>query len=74
MSRSTVARLAVRPHRSEAEGEGVEPPTAEATPVFEAGYRAGGSPSEVGGTRHRADLLVAAKPLSLESNETTALL
>jgi hypothetical protein len=46
VSRSTVARLAVRPHRSEAEGEGVEPPTAEAAPVFETGYRACGSPSE----------------------------
>jgi hypothetical protein len=37
------------PERSEAkaEGEGVEPSTAEAAPVFETGYRAGGSPSEV---------------------------
>jgi hypothetical protein len=47
VSRLTVARLTVRPHRSEAEGEGVEPSTAEAAPVFETGYRTGGSPSEV---------------------------
>src|SRR5215467_5575305 len=30
---------------TKAEGEGVEPPTAEAAPVFETGYRANGSPS-----------------------------
>lgn len=29
-----------------AEGEGVEPPRPESPPVFETGYRAGGSPSE----------------------------
>ena len=56
VSRSTVARLAVRPHRIEqarAEGEGAEPPTAEAAPVFETGYRARGSPSDSGPGRTR---------------------
>src|SRR5262249_30229125 len=45
-SRLTVARRtrSTSPER-EAEGEGVEPSTAEAAPVFETGYRAGGSPS-----------------------------
>ena len=36
-----------------AEGEGVEPPTAEAAPVFETGYRASGSPSTSGPGRSR---------------------
>ena len=36
-----------------AEGEGVEPPTAEAAPVFETGYRASGSPSKSGPGRTR---------------------
>ena len=34
-------------HASRAEGEGVEPPRPESPPVFETGYRAGGSPSGV---------------------------
>ena len=37
----------------EAEGEGVEPSTAEAAPVFETGYRASGSPSRGGPGRSR---------------------
>jgi hypothetical protein len=37
----------------EAEGEGVEPPRPEDPPVFETGYRAGGSPSRSGPGRHR---------------------
>src|SRR5690242_6707665 len=43
-----VARLPARLHRNgsaEAEGEGVEPPTACTAPVFETGYRTSGSPS-----------------------------
>lgn len=36
-----------------AEGEGVEPPRPESPPVFETGYRAGGSPSESGPGRRR---------------------
>jgi hypothetical protein len=38
---------------NEAEGEGVEPPRPEDPPVFETGYRAGGSPSESGPGRRR---------------------
>jgi hypothetical protein len=47
-SRLTVARLAdsTTPERT-AEGEGLEPPRPASPPVFETGYRAGGSPSEV---------------------------
>ena len=37
----------------QAEGEGVEPPRPEDPPVFETGYRAGGSPSEGGSGRRR---------------------
>ena len=37
----------------EAEGEGVEPPRPGGPPVFETGYRAGGSPSESGPGRRR---------------------
>ena len=36
-----------------AEGEGVEPPRPASPPVFETGYRAGGSPSEGGPGRRR---------------------
>jgi hypothetical protein len=36
-----------------AEGEGVEPPRPEGPPVFETGYRTGGSPSESGPGRRR---------------------
>ena len=36
-----------------AEGEGVEPPRPESPPVFETGYRAGGSPSVSGPGRRR---------------------
>src|SRR6478672_6857819 len=36
-----------------AEGEGVEPPRPQGPPVFETGYRAGGSPSEHGPGRRR---------------------
>src|SRR5262249_20214963 len=44
-SRLTVARLTARPHRNEAEGEGVEPPRPRGPPVVETGYHAYGSPS-----------------------------
>ena len=37
----------------EAEGEGVEPPRPEGLPVFETGYRTGGSPSKSGPGRRR---------------------
>ena len=55
LSRVTVARLtdSTTPERKmeaclqEAEGEGVEPPRPGGPPVFETGYRAGGSPSRV---------------------------
>jgi hypothetical protein len=58
LSRLTVARLSARPHRTvlasrREEGEGVEPSTAEAAPVFETGYRASGSPSRGGPGRIR---------------------
>ena len=42
--KQSAALLALRGLR-EAEGEGVEPPRPESPPVFETGYRAGGSPS-----------------------------
>jgi hypothetical protein len=51
--------LPTRPRRNErrkhpgAEGEGVEPPRPEGPPVFETGYRAGGSPSTSGPGRRR---------------------
>src|SRR5205823_3304210 len=38
---------------TKAEGEGVEPPRPESPPVFETGYRAGGSPSVSGPGRRR---------------------
>jgi hypothetical protein len=41
----------------EAEGEGVEPSRAEGPPVFETGYRAGGSPSESGPGRRRTSTI-----------------
>jgi len=56
LSRVTVARLTVSttPERqTEAEGGGVEPPGLRGPPVFETGYRAGGSPSEGGPGRRR---------------------
>jgi hypothetical protein len=55
---ATVCALATRCLASSAmppraEGEGVEPPRPESPPVFETGYRAGGSPSEGGPGRRR---------------------
>jgi hypothetical protein len=58
VSRSTVARLAVRPHRNDLKSRKRKeresnPQRPKAAPVFETGYRAGGSPSEGGPGRSR---------------------